>query len=83
MSAGWVFLAYGASVAVSLYLLWHFHAQSWYWHVLSVLVAFAIGLAPPLPGISGSQWDLAIGSVFTFLFLWGVAAPLFRAPKGG
>lgn len=83
MFAGWVFLAYGASVAVSLLLLWRFRARPWYWHVFSVLLAFAIGLAPPVPSLSSPQWDLAIGSVFTFLFLWGAAAPLFRAPKGG
>jgi hypothetical protein len=45
--------------------------------VLSILAALAIGLTPPPEG-----WhppDLLVGSVFLFLFVWGIGAPFFRA----
>jgi hypothetical protein len=75
MQTVWVAVAYLFAVLLALALLYTFHAR-WYWHVLSVLAALAIGLAPPPEG-----WhppDLLVGSVFLFLFVWGIAAPFFR-----
>jgi hypothetical protein len=76
MQVVWVGLAFGSAILLALALLYAFHAR-WYWHVLSILAALAIGLTPP-----PERWrppDLLVGSVFLFLFVWGLGAALFRA----
>jgi hypothetical protein len=73
-----VLLVYSISAALALLLLLIFRAKSWYWHVLSVLLAMAVGLVPRNPDWNTANADLAFGAVFTFLLLWGIAAPLFR-----
>lgn len=77
MLAMWVFLAYGASVVLALVLLYLFHSR-WYWHVLSVLAAFAVGLSPPVNGWDGPGRDLIYGSVFLFLLVWGLGEPFLH-----
>jgi hypothetical protein len=73
-----VMLSYGAAVVLALALLYFLEPIRWYWHVLSVAVAFAIGLAPLPAEWHGPANDLIVGAVFLFLFTWGVCAPLFR-----
>jgi hypothetical protein len=76
-----VLLIYGAMAVLALVLLYWFHAN-WYWHALSVVVALIIGMMPPdmipVPAAWGMTRDIILGSVFTFLVIWGLAAPLFR-----
>ncbi len=76
-----VLLIYGAAAILALTLLYCFHA-SWYWHVLSVVVALIIGMMPPdmipVPMEWGMTRDILLGSLFTFLVIWGLGAPLFR-----
>jgi hypothetical protein len=68
---------YGSATLLSLYLLWHFGAKHWFLHVLSIVVALAIGLIP-MPSILSNQYlTLVVGWIFTFLFLWGAAAPVY------
>lgn len=76
MQPALVALVYGSALVLALALLYLFHAR-WYWHVLSILGAVAVGIAPPLE----SWWppDLAIGFVFVFLLTWGIGAPLFHS----
>lgn len=74
----WVLVCYGGAALVALLLLLVFRAKSWYWHVLSILAALVVGLVPIPPQLNTPQGSLIIGSVFTFLLLWGVAAPFFR-----
>ena len=75
-----VLLIYGAMAILALVFLYCFHAN-WYWHVLSVVVALGIGMMPPdfipVPATWGATRVIIIGSVFTFLVIWGIAAPLF------
>jgi hypothetical protein len=81
MPAYMVFTAYGAAVAVALLLLWYFHSTRWYWHVLAVVAAIAIGVTPVPFDISDAarrNFDVVVGSLFLLLFFWGAAAPLFR-----
>ena len=77
-----VFLIYGSAAVLALTLLYCFHTN-WYWHVLSLVLALAIGLMPPdmipVPAAWGTTRDIATGSIFTFLVVWGIGAPLFRA----
>lgn len=78
MSTTWVFLAYGISAIVALLLLYFSGAKAWYWHVLSVAVALAIGLMPIPVKFNTPLGSLVVGCLFTFLLLWGVAAPFLR-----
>ena len=76
-----VLLAYAGAAALALALLYLLHAR-WFWHVLSVVAALAIGLLPPgmipIPAAWGMARDMIVGSVFLFLIVWGLGAPLFR-----
>ena len=78
MSSLWVFLAYGSAILGALLVLYFFHARSWYWHTLSVTLALVIGLAPLPAEWRGPEYDVMVGSVFLFLLVWGVSAPVFR-----
>ncbi len=80
MSPFWVILVYGSSLVAALLLLYFFHAKSWYWHVLSVALALALGLMPMRGDLSNPQSDLLMGFFFVLLLIWGVAAPFFRVP---
>jgi hypothetical protein len=73
-----VMLSYGAAVLLALALLFFLEPIRWYWHVLSVAVAFAIGLTPLPEAWHGPANDLIVGALFLFLLTWGVCAPLFR-----
>lgn len=75
MSTMWVIAAYGASAVLALLVLFFSGAKSWYWHLLSVALALAVGLTPIPVKLNTPTMSLVVGSVFTFLLLWGVAAP--------
>jgi hypothetical protein len=75
MSTILVYVVYGFSVALALFFVYLFHAR-WYWHVLSVLAALAVGFSPPVRGWEGPSRDLVYGFVFLFLVVWGLAEPL-------
>ena len=68
---------YGSATALALALLWYFGPRHWYWHVLSVCCAFLLGLAPLPEEWNSPARTLAVGWVFTFLFNWGIVAPIF------
>ena len=77
MSPGLVAACYGSAVALALILLWHFGPQHWYWHVASLALALGIGFAPGNEFTNTTAMTLVIGWVFSFLFVWGAAAPFF------
>ncbi|MEK7407822.1 MAG: hypothetical protein AAB225_22360 [Acidobacteriota bacterium] len=73
-----VFLAYGCALVLALVLLYFVHAR-WYFHVLSIALALAVGLWPPPEGLAGRPlFDLLVGCLFVFLLIWGIGAPFFR-----
>jgi len=74
MSTIAVYVAYGFSVALALLFVYLFHAR-WYWHVLSVLAALAVGFSPPISGWTGLSRDVTYGAIVLFLLVWGVAEP--------
>jgi hypothetical protein len=82
MSSVGLLLAYGAAILLPIWLLYVFHAKSWYWHVLSVAAALSIGFTPVPPEWNRPSTDVAIGFAVLFLFVWGIAAPFFRIPHG-
>ncbi|MFN7993107.1 MAG: hypothetical protein U0Q18_05880 [Bryobacteraceae bacterium] len=73
----WVVVLYGISIAIALCVVYLFHAR-WYWHVLSVLTAFAIGFSPPITGWDGASRDVAYGFVILFLLVWGLSEPFLH-----
>ena len=81
MNPMFVFGAYGAAALLALLLLYFKGRKAWYWHLLSAAVAMGIGLMPTRPEWHTKYGDLAVGCAFAFLFLWGVAAPLFRSRR--
>ena len=74
----WVMVAFGCSALLALILLFFMGPKRWYWHILSVLLSLGIGLTPIPASLNTPQGSMIIGSVFTFFFVWGAAAPLFR-----
>jgi len=76
MSSEIVVATYVCAAVLPFVVLYYFGTRAWYWHVLSVCAAIALALSPMPAGWSGPDADLAIGAICTFLFLWGVAAPL-------
>jgi len=69
-------LIYLAALAIPIYLLIHFHSQAWYWHVLAVMAALAMGLVPMPAWLQASSADLVIGFVFLVLMVWGAGGLL-------
>jgi hypothetical protein len=70
-----VTLVYGFSFVLAVALLYFFEAR-WFWHVLSLAAALAVGLAPLPPELHIP--DLAVGAVFLLLFVWGAGVVLLR-----
>lgn len=76
-----VITAYTIAFVLAIVLLRFFHSPHchWYWHASAILLALVIGLVPPPDALAGPLLDLAVGSIFIFLVMWGAAGPLFRA----
>jgi hypothetical protein len=72
MASALVVLIYLVALAFPVYLLWHFRAQAWYWHMLSVAAALALGFVPTPPGWKMPAFDLVFGFSFIFLMVWGI-----------
>ena len=66
------FLVYLAAVVIPVYLLYRFHSQAWYWHVLAILAAMAVGLVPTPPEWKSRGFDLLFGFVLVWLMVWGI-----------
>lgn len=77
MNPSLVFGTYALAALLALAVLYRFGPAHWYWHVLSVVAAFAIGSYPLRPEWSGPGLDLSLGFTFTFLVLWGVCGPFY------
>ncbi len=73
-----VVLVYACSFLLAVVLLYLFHT-AWYWHVLSIAAALVIGLWPPPAPLAGRPvFDLLVGFLFIFLFVWGIGEPFFH-----
>jgi hypothetical protein len=73
----WAMIAYCFSAALAGLLLFFSGPKRWYWHLLSLAAALAVGLTPVPVKWNTPQASVVIGVIFVFLFLWGVAAPVF------
>ena len=80
MSGSIVILTYGMAAALALLLLYLFRAKRWYWHLASVAAALLLGSLTPPERLASQRYDLAIGGIFFFLCLWGIAGIFFTRP---
>jgi hypothetical protein len=74
------FLAFLLAFGIPVYLLYHFHSQSWFWHVLAIVAALSLGFVQTPPEWKSKTFDLLFGSTFVFLLVWGVGGllPVFH-----
>ncbi len=73
-------LVYLAAIGIPVFLLYRFHAQSWWWHVLALAGAVGLGFAPTPPSWKAESYDLAFGFAFILLLVWGVAGLVLLRP---
>ncbi len=77
--SGWiVFLVYAAAFSLAVWLDYYFPRVHWGWRVAALLLAISLGFTPPSPSWTGPEFDLAVGAVFTLLFMWGLSEAFFR-----
>jgi hypothetical protein len=75
-------LIYLLAIGIPISLLYRFHPQSWYWHLLAIVAAFGLGMVPTPATWKTVGFDLAIGFVFVLLLVWGVGGlVLFRSHR--
>ncbi len=73
-------LVYGAAVAIPAYLLYRFHSQAWYWHLLAIVASLALGLMPMPAELQKRGFDLFFGFVFLGLLAWGAGGLILFHP---
>lgn len=67
---------YGGAMALAIVLLYSFESRAWYWHVLSLLLAFVLGYMPAPQGFDSPVMVVFTGSVIVFLLFWGLGGLL-------
>ena len=77
---GIAILAYLLAICIPVYLLRHFHAKAWYWHVLATMGALGLGTVPTPPEWKTAGMDLGFGFVFVLLLIWGLGGLLSSRP---
>ena len=75
-------LVYVGALALPLYLLFRFHSQEWYWHMLAVLAAIGLGVTPIPAEMQSPVFDLIFGFAFISLLVWGVCGLLLFHTHG-
>lgn len=78
MTTGIVVLCYTGVFVLAAWLLWRFSHVRWYWHLMSIVLAFGIGLMPMREAWNRPAFDLLIGSLFLLLLFWGAGEWAFR-----
>ncbi len=74
-------LIYLAAIALPIWLLSRYRA-AWYWHVLALIVAGVVGLAPGTPLLETTAGTFLYGFVFVSAAVWGIGGLLpFRSRR--
>jgi len=76
----WTPVIYLIAIAIPVLLLYHFHSAAWYWHVLAIVAALALGFVPTPAELKTTTFDLLFGSVFIFLMVWGIGGLIVFHP---
>jgi hypothetical protein len=77
----WAVLVYLLAMAIPICLLYRFHSQAWYWHVLAVIAALALGFMPTPAGLKTAGFDLLLGFAFIVLMIWGAGGLILFRPR--
>ena len=81
MSTMWVILTFGSAAILALAFLYLSGPRAWYWHLLSLAAALAIGLTPIPARWNTPKANLIIGFFFVLFLLWALAAPFLRGRR--
>ena len=69
------------AVVIPIFLLYRFRSQTWYWHVLAVMVALVIGLMPGTALLQTEGGSLLYGFSFIILTVWGIGGLIPYRPR--
>ncbi|HEY2016674.1 MAG TPA: hypothetical protein VGH38_24390 [Bryobacteraceae bacterium] len=73
-------LVYTAAIAIPVSLLYHYHSQAWYWHLLAIIASLVVGLTPIPPDLQSRGFDLLIGFLFLGMASWGIGGLIMFRP---
>jgi len=76
MSPYIVMLAYGCAAALAILLLYAYESRAWYWHAVSLALAFVIGYVPTPQGFDNPAIVAITGFAIIFLLFWGLGGLL-------
>ena len=65
-------LLYLAALLLPIYLLYRFRPKAWPLHVLAVIAALVLGLAPGTALLNSTAGTFLYGFAFVFLLVWGI-----------
>jgi hypothetical protein len=72
---------YVLTIALSIWVVIRYHT-AWYWHILSVAVAAAVGFAPRTSLLDSKFGSLLYGFVFFLTATWGIVGLIpFRSRR--
>lgn len=78
MSSLLAFLAYGIAVAIAFTLSTTSRVRGWYWYVASAAASLVLGFVRFPAAWSGVVLDIAVGTLFVFLFTFGLVGLIAR-----
>jgi len=74
-------LLYLLAIGLPIFLLYRFHSRSWYWHLLALAAAMALGFVPTPPAWKTEALDLVFGFAFILLLVWGIGGLVVFHPR--
>ena len=77
---GLAVLVYFLAIGIPVYLLYRFHSQAWYWHLLAIAAALGLGFVPTPSEWKSAGFDLAFGFCFILLIVWGIGGLVVYHP---
>jgi len=73
-------LVYALAIALPAFLLFRFHSQAWYWHLLAIAAGLALGFIPTPVEMKTVTFDVIFGGLFIALMVWGIGGLVVYQP---
>ena len=73
-------LIYALAIGLPVILLFRFHSQAWYWHLLAIASGLLLGFIPTPPELKTVTFDMMFGGVFIALMVWGIGGLIVYRP---
>jgi hypothetical protein len=70
-------LVYIIAIGIPSGLLYRFGTRAWYWHAMALGAGIGLGFIPIPNSLHGPFCDLAFGSLFLVLLIWGAGGIIF------